>query len=106
MDTNPRGESLVEFLASSKLNILNHGNEPTFVISDIREVIDLILGTDWIGILVRNWHASDEPSLSDHRCILFQIGSVEITKITYRDPKRTDWESHVEELTVNMGVVP
>jgi splicing factor 45 len=31
---NPRGESLMEYLVSSNLNILNHGNEPTFVVSN------------------------------------------------------------------------
>jgi hypothetical protein len=48
MDINPRGESLVEFLVSSNLNILNWGNEPAFVISNRREVIDLTPWTDWI----------------------------------------------------------
>jgi hypothetical protein len=44
-----RGESLMEYLVSSKLNILNHGNEPTFVVSNAREVIDLTLGTNKIA---------------------------------------------------------
>jgi hypothetical protein len=43
--SNPRGESLMEFVVSSKLNILNHGNEPTFVVCNRKEVIDLTLGT-------------------------------------------------------------
>jgi hypothetical protein len=30
--TNPRGGSLMEFLMSSNLNVLKHGNEPTFVV--------------------------------------------------------------------------
>jgi hypothetical protein len=36
--TNPR-ESLMEFLVNSNLNILNHGNEPTFVVCN-RKVTD------------------------------------------------------------------
>jgi hypothetical protein len=51
---------------------------------------------------VRNWHESDEPSLSDHRHMLFQIGNVEITQVTFRDPKRTDWKSYEEDLIVNL----
>jgi hypothetical protein len=62
--TNPRGECLMEFLASSNSNILNHGNEPTFVVRNRKEVIDLTLGTNNIANLVSNWHVSDEPSLS------------------------------------------
>jgi hypothetical protein len=83
---NPRGESLMEYL----VNVLNQGNEPTFVTSNRKEVIDLTLGTNNIGNLVRNWCVSDEPSLSDHRYILFQIGKTEVTRVTFRDPKRTD----------------
>jgi hypothetical protein len=65
----------VEYLVSTNLNILNKGNEPTFVISNRKEVIDLTLGTDKIGDLVTNWHISDKitfctfatrsPSLND-----------------------------------------
>jgi splicing factor 45 len=38
--SNPRGESLIEFLVSLKLHILNHGNKPIFVVCNRREVID------------------------------------------------------------------
>ena len=31
MDINPRGESLMKYMVSTKLNILNKGNEPTFL---------------------------------------------------------------------------
>ncbi|PNF39986.1 hypothetical protein B7P43_G15921 [Cryptotermes secundus] len=63
-DTNPRGESLIEFPVSSNLNILNHGNEPTFVVCNRKEVTDLTLRTNNIGNLVSNWYVSDKPSLS------------------------------------------
>jgi hypothetical protein len=66
----------MEFRVSSNFNILNHGNEPAFVVHNRKEVIDLTLGTNKIGDLVSNWHVSDEPSLSDHRYIYFQIGTL------------------------------
>jgi hypothetical protein len=56
---NSRGDSLKEFLVSSNLNILNRGNEPTFVVRNRKEVIDLTLRTNKIGDLVSNWHVSD-----------------------------------------------
>jgi hypothetical protein len=68
--SNQRGDSLMEFLVSSNLNTLNHGNEPTFVVCNRKEVIDLTLGTNNIVNQVSNWHASDEPTLSDHKCML------------------------------------
>jgi hypothetical protein len=74
--SNPRGESLTEFLVSSKLNILNHSNEPNFVVCNRKEVIYLTLGTNKIVNLVSNCNSYDEPPLSDHRYMCFQIGSI------------------------------
>jgi hypothetical protein len=44
----------MEYLDSTNLSILNKGNEPTFLISKRKEVMDLTLGTDKIGDLVTN----------------------------------------------------
>jgi hypothetical protein len=78
-DINPQGERLMEYLVSTKLSILNKGNEPTFLIRIMKKVIDLTLGTDKIGDLVTNWHVSDDISLSDHRYIVLQVGDLEVT---------------------------
>ena len=66
-DINPWGECLTEYVVRTDLNIVNQGNDPTFVISKRKEVRDLTLTTDKKQNLVTNWHVSDEPSLSDHR---------------------------------------
>jgi len=42
---NGRGESLLEFLKSSNLNILNWGNESNFCNASRQEVIDITLGS-------------------------------------------------------------
>jgi hypothetical protein len=85
----------MEFLLFSKLNNLNHGNEPNFVVCNRKEVIDLTLGANKIVNLLstRNWNVSDEPSSSDHRDICFQIGNISINQVTFRNPRRTNWES-------------
>jgi len=47
----------------TKLNILHKGKEPTFVVSNRKEVINLIkltLGTDIRGDLVSNQHVCDK----------------------------------------------
>jgi hypothetical protein len=106
MDINPQGECLMEYLVSTYLSILNKGNKPTFVTRNTKEVIDLTLGTDKIGDLVIIWHVSDEISLSDHRYIVFQVGDLEVTRLTYRIPKKTNLESYREDPKVNLGVVP
>jgi hypothetical protein len=87
---------------SSNLNILSQGNEPTFVVHNKKDVTDLTPGTNKIGNLVSNWHVSGEPSVSDHRYIFFQKGNTPITLVTFRDPKRTNWESYKDNLWVNL----
>jgi hypothetical protein len=84
--TSPRGESLMELLVSSNLNNLNCGNEPTFVVCNRKEVIDL----------------TDESSLSDHTYICFQIGDITPNYVTFRNPKRTKWESYKDDLKANL----
>ena len=67
--------------------------------------MNVTLGTDKIGNLVTNWHVSDEI-FSDHRCIVLWVGDMEVTRVTYCNAKRTNWESYREYLKANLGVVP
>jgi hypothetical protein len=79
----------VEFLSISSLEILNQGNEPTFCNGYRLGVIDIILGS--IGLLenIEGWGVSHEPSLSDHRHILFALcGSLPVCQA--RNPRGTD----------------
>jgi hypothetical protein len=103
--TNPREESSVEFLLSSNLNIFNHGIEPTFEVCNRTEVIDMTLGTNKIANLVSNWHVSDEQSLSDHRYVCFQICNIKINQVTFRDPRKTNWESYKDNLKENLETI-
>ncbi|KAJ8972918.1 hypothetical protein NQ317_012656 [Molorchus minor] len=66
-DINPRGRALLEFLSTTDLEILNQGNEPTFINSNRRKVIDITLGSFSVAPEVQNWQVSDEASMSDHR---------------------------------------
>jgi hypothetical protein len=66
----------------------------------------LTLRTNKILNLVSNWHVSDEPSLSDHRYIHFEIGNITINEITLRNPRRTNWKLHKDKLKANLGTLP
>ena len=68
---NGRGESLYEFLNTTNLEILNQGNEPIFCNVSRQEVIDINLGSYGLLESITGWEVSQEPSLSDHRHILF-----------------------------------
>jgi hypothetical protein len=83
----------VEFLNSSNLEILNRGNEPTFCSGGRLEVIDITLGSFGPLESIIGWEVSSEPSLSDHRHILFTLqGSVPVRLI--RNPRATNWGSN------------
>ena len=82
----------MEFLGSSNLEILNRGNEPTFSNAARQEVLDITLGSDGLLDSIADWEVSLEPSLSDHRHILFHLrGSFPMLLI--RNPRGTNWDS-------------
>ena len=68
---NSRGETLVEFLNTTNLEILNQGNESTFRSGGRSEVTDITLRSLRLLESITGWEVSSEPSLSDHRYILF-----------------------------------
>jgi hypothetical protein len=87
----------VEFLNSSNLEILNQGNEPTFCSGGSLEVIHITIGSFGFLENITRWKVSSEPSLSNHRPILFTIqGSVPVRLI--RNPRGPNWGSFREVL--------
>jgi hypothetical protein len=102
---NGRGEALIEFLDSSNLEILNRGNEATFSNALRQEVIDITLGSFQLLERITGWEVSSEPSLSDHRHILFTLqGSLPVTLV--RDPRSTNWGSFRGALGEKLGRGP
>jgi hypothetical protein len=94
---NDRWEALVEILNASNLEIPNRGNEPTFSSGQRLEVIDITLESFGLTESIISWEVSSEPSLSDHRHILFNLrGSVPTHLI--RNPRGTNWGSFREDL--------
>lgn len=97
-DINPRGSSLMEYLSSTNLAILNTGNRPTFMVSSREEVLDITLCTNRISHELDNWHVSDEESLSDHRYIFFEHLNVTSQTLSFRNPRSTDWDLYSDLL--------
>ncbi|XP_025996073.1 uncharacterized protein LOC113005144 [Solenopsis invicta] len=97
-NTNDRGRRLLEFLASTDLEILNTGNEFTFCTAVRREVLDLTVCSRCTSRDVVGWRVSREPSLSDHRQITFKLAWARGEVTTFRNPRRTDWDSYRVDL--------
>ena len=72
--------------------ILNEGNEPTFVTSARREVLDITFVSNRLYPRVIKWEVSEEECGSDHRILIFDIRKLSMEEIKYRNPKSTDWE--------------
>ena len=87
----------MEFVNYSNLEILNRGNEPTFCSGIRLEMIDIALGSLRLLESIIGWEVSSEPSLSDHRHILFTLrGSVLVRLI--RNPRGTNLGSFKGDL--------
>lgn len=97
-DINDRGAVLLEYINGTQMDIVNQGNEPTFITSNRREVLDLTLASMNIRGYIHGWKVEQEPSMSDHRTITFGI-QCKKPKVEYkRNPKETNWETYTVEL--------
>jgi ribonuclease HI len=95
-DTRDRGEYLLEFINTNNLVVANIGNKPTYRHEGLNreEVLDLTICSSFLKDKIKNWHVSDEPSLSDHKHICFSIEAEKIIIQETRIPKNTDWEKY------------
>ncbi|XP_063368589.1 uncharacterized protein LOC134660777 [Cydia amplana] len=102
-DINDRGELLHDFLLFNNFQILNIGCTPTFVTRVRKEVLDLTFASSNLARHIQNWRVSDVESLSDHKHICFNICfSLSVQTVTFRDPRRTDWEGYRSSLERNL----
>ena len=99
-DVNERGELLLDYIINENIVICNRGNEPTFVVTTRREVLDItltnLLEDDFIG----NWKVLEENSFSDHRYIQLTVclDSGNQTVPVFRNYRKTDWHKFGETL--------
>lgn len=92
-DVNKRGQSLLGYLLSKNLEVLNVGSKPTFHNSKREEVLDLTICNQSISNNIANWQVLDEASFSDHNYISFEITNTALVLNKHRNPKKTDWLS-------------
>jgi len=101
---NSRGHLLVEFVASTNLEIINVGGEPTFVSGNRQSVIDITLATPPIAYDIDDWSVSGEDSMSDHRYITFILKRHRKPLGFSRNPQRTNWSMYDQELNQSIGM--
>jgi hypothetical protein len=92
-----RRVAFLEFLNTTKLEILNKGNDPTLCSARRIQVIDITLETFGLLESLRAGKFPLNVLLSDHRHIPFNLaGSVPVRLI--RNTRGTIWDSFREEL--------
>ncbi|XP_043464543.1 uncharacterized protein LOC122499983 [Leptopilina heterotoma] len=101
-DINDRDRRLLDFLIDTDLDILNQGNELTFVTFNRKEVLNITICTKSLCDDVRDWRVFDEDSHSDHRLITFRMESKDREHERRRNPRSTDWTSYIEDLKASM----
>ena len=102
-DINGRGEELLEYLASTSLSWANRGHKPTFVTRNRQEVLDLTLYSDEASGMIDNWHVSDEPSLSDHKYLKFQVNLGVTKPPLQRFVRNTNWTIYRHRLSHHLA---
>jgi hypothetical protein len=97
INCNDKGVALLEYLDSSNLEILNQGYDSTFCSAGRLEVFEITLWSFGFIESFKGYEVSSEPSMSDHRHILFTSeGPVLVCLI--RNPRGTNWDSFQEGL--------
>jgi len=101
---NDRGVTLVEFLKSMNLEILNQGNVPTFCSGRRMEVIDITLGSFGLLGSVKSWEVSSGPPCRTRHILFTLQGSIPVH--LYRNPRFTSWDSFPEGLRDRLQTSP
>ncbi|XP_062710252.1 uncharacterized protein LOC134288683 [Aedes albopictus] len=104
-DINSRGECLLEYITDNEIDICNRGDVPTFINAIREEVLDLTLCSPTISDKIKNWHVSDEISLSDHKQILFEYEAGQQLIQTITDPRKTNWELYNTQLAEKVNTL-
>ena len=103
-ECNRRGYTLSEYLATTDLEVVNQGSEPTFCVNNKRTVIDVTLATKAILAVIQDWQVMPGDSFSDHRQIKFVIKQDKRPPNRRRNIKNTNWNTYEEELSAKVGL--
>ncbi len=71
--------------------VLNRGNAPTFITCRASSTIDISFVSPSIQHLCMDWRIHNEPSLSDHVAIRFNINHQPLPRVMERNLRKADW---------------
>ena len=107
--TNQRGKSLLEFIMTSNLLIMNEATDiPRFETSRGRSWIDLTPCNNILAQKTSGWTCGEEESCADHRIIFFDTEAVVVGGNAKHYPgkryftKTDDWGTFVDKLAMHL----
>ena len=98
-EENNRGLIFNDFIAKNQLNIINNGNDHTFVSTRARSIIDITLANDRAVNLIDKWKVDKKWSGSDHKYIEFNINkNIKCDYRKQRNFRKVNWEEFRRDL--------
>ena len=92
-DCNRRGKALLDYIGSTSLCVCNVGTEPSFVVQNRKEVIDITLSSFDCAHRISRWNVSSDISFSDHKYIEFDfMFNDSEPQALSRNVRNTDWD--------------
>jgi hypothetical protein len=91
-NNNKRGNNLAEYILTVNLQSINTGNNPTFISANGQTIIDVTFASTNIVNKIKNWHVSDDVTLSDHKYIKYTVTSEREEMIHHHNPRKTNWD--------------
>jgi ribonuclease HI len=97
-DVNARGETLLDYIAGTNLDICNLGNRPTFLTRNRQEVLDVTLATVNTAGRIEKWMVDQEDFYPDHQLITWVVDDFKSKpKQFWRNPRKCDWSKYEDE---------
>jgi len=104
VDTNHRGTLLIEYIATTNLEVANRGSEPTFCAGNRRTVIDVTLISNNLNTIIHDWQVMSNDTMSHHRQIQFAIKCDKRKAVRYCNIWNTNWDDYDAELCARIGM--
>lgn len=101
-DCNERGLELLDYLGCTNLQVLNKGNQPTFITKTRSEVLDITLISAQLVHTCVDWWVDREESSSDHRYIRARFNVGPPHPVFLRNRRATNVTIFEEALSKNL----
>ncbi len=101
IESNKRGEDLLDFMVNHDLMWANQGSTPTFDNNRWQAIIDLTIMNKGAEGLINHWHVSEDISLSDHKFIFYEVKYLIKVAEPKRISKNTNWEEYCAVLSLD-----